>query len=402
MNRYKAIFKVRFNVLFTLVLLALFSCQNDSHKDFIIDLEKAIDVSSSKDSLSSLIESYRIVQLETSPDCLIGRINKVVKVNSLFFIKTSGEKLLLFDSEGNYLRKIGMKGNGPGEYVQISDFAVNENGSIVAIGSYKDLLFYRVDDGQFIKKQSLGYFLNSLCYLPNEELLAQVTQTNFLIAHIDTEGKIINSFGSMNRVLELDQQFEFVKMDDSNFMYRIGQTTDYYLYNFREKSITKSIIFRGENALKAQELNEELEAAGPDGYLAVGDFLRNHYTIRYIKVLGSNILVSYFFKDRNCFLLYNREKQIKRNFVIGPEKSSNLIDDVLLLPTEIFSYMSGANSDDNSILIYLYPEVIKKYIKDQNSNTIVQSRNYESIYEFYNALKAEDNPLIIEYVFKEI
>lgn len=206
----------------------------------------------------------------------------------------------------------------------------------------------------------------------------------------------------MNRVLELDQQFEFVKMDDSNFIYKIGQTTDYYLYNFRKKSIKKSIIFRSENALKVQELNKELEAAGPAGYPAVRDFLRNHYTIRDIKFLGSNILVSYFYKERNCFLLYNHEKQIKKIFVIGPEKSSNLIDDVLLLPIENFSYMNAANSDDNSILIYQYPERIKRYLQDQNSNTRIQSRNNENIYEFHKALKPEDNPLIIEYIFKEI
>ncbi|MDD4000914.1 MAG: 6-bladed beta-propeller [Bacilli bacterium] len=399
MNSQIAIFKVRLNLLIPLLLLALFSCQNDSPKNFIIDLEKAIDVSSSKNSLSSLIESYNITQLETSSDCLIGRISKVVKVSNLFFIKTSGSELLVFDREGKYLRQIGNKGKGPGEYVQIADFSVSEDGSVVAISSYKDILFYRVDEGHFIKKQSLDYFVNSLCYLPNEELLVQVTQANFLIAHVDTEGNIINSFGSMNRVLELEQPFEFVKLDDSNFMYRIGETSDYYLYNYREKSIKKSEIIRGKNILKEQKLQEELVAAGPDGYRFIGDFLRNQYCIKYIKILGSDILVSYLYKEKSCILLFNPEKSIKKDFVFRPEKSSNLIDDVLRLSPGYFLRMHIANSDDNSILIYLYPE---EYLKDQNSNSTIQSGDIKSNMVLNNSLKIGDNPLIIEYIFKEI
>jgi hypothetical protein len=237
MKKHIPIFKIRIQVLLLLLLLSLLSCQNDSSKGLIADLDRVVDVSNSKNPLSSLIESYRIIRLESSPECLLGRIIKVIKINSLFFIKTAGAELVLFDKEGNYLRKFGKKGRGPGEYIEVSDFAVNDNGSVVAICSFKDILFYRVDDGSFIKKQSFDYFLNSLFYLPNEELLAQVAQADFLIAHIGKDGNIIKSFGSMSPVLELEQQFEFVKLDDSNFIYRIGITY--------RKSCFQSIKFWG-------------------------------------------------------------------------------------------------------------------------------------------------------------
>ena len=391
--------KMQFNLLLFLFLLIIISCHNESPRGAIIDLDKATDVSSSRNSLSSLIDSYRIIQLESSSDCILGRINKIVKANSLFFIKTSGTELVLFDDSGNYLRKFGKKGRGPGEYIEISDFAVNTDGSIVAISSQKDILFYRVNDGHFIRKQHLGLYINSLCYLPNEEILAQVTQANFLIAHVDTSGNIINSFGSMNRVLELEQQFEFVRLDNSNFIYRVGETTNFYLYNFQKKSFTKNKIFQGKNTLNEQELNDELIAAGPDAYLHVGDFLRNHYSIKYIKVLGSNILISYLYQGNSSLLLYNRDKHIKSEFVFRPEESSNLVDDVLMLSSEVFLQVNAAGSDDNSILIYLYPEMIKKYLKGQSINT---PQDKDDIYELFDKVKPEDNPLIVEYKFKEI
>jgi hypothetical protein len=404
MRKMLSAIRLCIKVLLTLVLISASSCQNESSEALIQDFQRVVDATASETNFSSLFESYNIIRLETTDDCMLGGIEKIIKNNSLLYIKTANDELVLFDSKGNYIKKIGTKGRGPGEYIRIQDFAVNKDGSVVAICNLRDIHFYRVSDGSYIRKQSFDYFLNSLFYLPNGDLLAQVTQADFLIAHINIEGNIINTFGTMSMALELEQPFEFVKLDDSNVIYRVGQTTDYYHYNLQEKVITRKQIFEDKNALREQELHEKLVAIGPDplAYRLLGDYFSNHYRILYLKKLNTDLLVYYLYKENSSLLLYNRETHTLKNFIFSPEESSNLIDDIMYLPASVLSQMHKADSDDNSIITYISANSFLKHFKSGIPNSLKQSKSYEEVLELIKSLKNEDNPLIIEYHFKEI
>jgi hypothetical protein len=391
-------------LLLPFIILSVMSCQDKSSDALIPNFEIAPNKAKSENHLSDLIESYRIIKLETSDECILGPIKKIYKSTSYFFVKTAEDDLVLFDKEGNYIRMIGAKGRGPGEYLRIQDFAVNDDESIVTICSLKDLCFYRVGDGSFIKKVDFDYFINSIVYLPNDELLVQTTQTDFLIARIDTSGKTVDSFGTMSMALEFEQAFEFVKLDNSNFLYRIGQTTDVYAYNLQNSSSERKQIFEHVDALREQELHDNLVAQGDDplAYSNLSDFFKSHYRIMLLKKLNSNLLLYYLYQGNSYLMLYNTDKKIKKEIIFAPKKSSNIIDDILYLPTSVLSFIHVAGTYDNSIITYIDANSFLKNFDTSTLEKLRESESYEIILELTNKATKEDNPIIIEFLLKEI
>lgn len=70
---------------------------------------------------SDFFEGFRIIPLETSDNCLIGRWNRrvVMTENNIFFgFQGTSDiaTLFRFDKDGNYLNNIGTGGRGPGEH----------------------------------------------------------------------------------------------------------------------------------------------------------------------------------------------------------------------------------------------------------------------------------------------
>jgi hypothetical protein len=108
-------------------------------------------------SLSEFTESTDYIQLETTPDCLLGGISKIeFKLNKIYILHSGGSQLAIFDATGKYLLKIDKKGKGPGEYQQILDFDVDDQtGDIVLTQSRSVLIF--TAQGEHKKTQKLPF-----------------------------------------------------------------------------------------------------------------------------------------------------------------------------------------------------------------------------------------------------
>lgn len=77
---------------------------------------------------SSFIRNYKIIPLETNENCLLSSIDKIKKVNEkLFVLDRVNNAIFIFRESGEYLQSLFKVGNGPGEYVQIMDFDVEDD-----------------------------------------------------------------------------------------------------------------------------------------------------------------------------------------------------------------------------------------------------------------------------------
>ncbi|MDR2410063.1 MAG: 6-bladed beta-propeller [Bacteroidales bacterium] len=129
----------------------------------VIDLSKLCD-NKQYTSLFPLLDDYRLVILETTDNCLIGEIRKVVLADSLIFIHDPyiANKLFLYNNKGKFIRQIGAYGQGPGEYIQVSDFYYDKNtGEILLYDQFKSTIMYFDIDGKHIKnKKQLFRYIN--------------------------------------------------------------------------------------------------------------------------------------------------------------------------------------------------------------------------------------------------
>lgn len=399
MKEEKLFLKITALIVF---LFSIFSCNNEKSNSLLSNLDEYENLSGTENHLSDIIRKSRIIKLETSPDCLLGNIKKIIKNQSSFFVKTSTDELIMFDNEGNFVRKFGSKGKGPGEFEQIQDFDVNEDGREIAISSSKSILFYNVSSGNFIKQITVDFFANSLIYTSNDELLIQVVRADFLISHINKNGQIIKSFGSMNRIMELEQPFEFMKLKNSTIIYRIGETSDIYHYNPSQRSVEKTQIFDSKNSLRDEELNNELNAAGPEGYMKIRNYLKNYFRIKYFRKLDSDYLVLYFFEGKNHIEICNPNKKIRKKYIFSSKDPGNLTDDIYFLPTSVLNRMNSANSDDNTIITYIQASDLMKYYDSTTKKASENGKGAKEMETILSSINENDNPLLIEYTFMPI
>ncbi len=85
-----------------------------------------------KVSLSDIGTAFQYISLETSPGCLIGKIHQL-EFDGEHIVVADAERILLFDKTGRFIRQIGSSGKGPGQYVKISDIALNPVTGILAV-----------------------------------------------------------------------------------------------------------------------------------------------------------------------------------------------------------------------------------------------------------------------------
>jgi hypothetical protein len=84
-------------------------------------------------SLSTFVDKIDIIPLEFGDSCILGGIRKVVVCgDNIFVIESSRPSTVYrFDMQGNFLNRIGSRGQGPEDVVELRDFAVNEEGRLI-------------------------------------------------------------------------------------------------------------------------------------------------------------------------------------------------------------------------------------------------------------------------------
>ncbi len=152
--------------LFILILLLNYSCKHDKRNNNLCpDL-----LSEVTDTLrySNFVDSISYIHLETSDECLIGKITDVIFTDENIFVLDEYKQIIwIFNKRGEYLTQIARKGNGPEEYTKISqieyDKAANQ---ILALDMWNKAILYYDLNGNFIKKIELEIYVSDFKIVP--------------------------------------------------------------------------------------------------------------------------------------------------------------------------------------------------------------------------------------------
>ena len=118
-----------FNLI--IVCLSLFSCTSEFSKGkYVIDTIHPVitlDRYEKEFDLQDFIENISYCKLETSPESLLGNIDKMMVDSSSLFIfdRYTCNALYRFSRSGKFITKFGKQGRGPEEYIEIYDFDVD-------------------------------------------------------------------------------------------------------------------------------------------------------------------------------------------------------------------------------------------------------------------------------------
>lgn len=141
----------------TIVGLGLISsCSPSPNKAKDGTVKEVVFSEAAKDfKITSEFNSAKFIQLQATDECIISDIKRIISVEDMLVVLTTDEEILCFNKDdGKFLRKIGNKGEGPGEYLQIGDIYYNDkDGSINVIDVLKKSMVAYSLDGKHISNK---------------------------------------------------------------------------------------------------------------------------------------------------------------------------------------------------------------------------------------------------------
>ena len=161
----------KYSLFITLLAFTLLSCSKKEQGDL---LEIPIDINQvGMLNLSEITESITAIELELTDESILNpdHIGKVFLFKDEIFVGTA-EKILVFNKTGKFLRSIGSKGHGPGEYARIHNFALDEKNKCLFITSSEAKILSYDLNGNFIKEvRWRGGLNNEMNYIDGKLLL---------------------------------------------------------------------------------------------------------------------------------------------------------------------------------------------------------------------------------------
>ncbi len=133
----------------SLFLLVFQSCSNQQKEKTEAIIIPVPDVETIS-HLDSVFSTVSFLPLETDDDCLITRVRSLQIQDSLIYINDNGRRLLVFDLHGKFIRQIGARGKGYGEYLHMNDWIVDSNQ--IEILDYRKIRIYTLD-GKYIQEK---------------------------------------------------------------------------------------------------------------------------------------------------------------------------------------------------------------------------------------------------------
>jgi len=166
----------RFFIIFIISAL-LFSCREANHVEFpVIPVDINSDVSL---PLSAITDEITAIELEDTDESLINpdRIRSFHLFENHIILHEQDE-ILVFSMDGKFIRSIGSKGQGPGEFFILLKLAIDEkNKRLIAVDRFK-IICYDLN-GKFLFQSSAIFDKGKRIYdlsIINGELFALVDQ----------------------------------------------------------------------------------------------------------------------------------------------------------------------------------------------------------------------------------
>ena len=395
-----------FTILISLMLITACERQKTSSPQnylHVIDLDKT----KPEILLSELFESVTPIALETTEESLIGRIDKIIVTDEyiMVFDLWIAKSLLLFKRDGSFVRKIGHKGGGPGEYSSISDFCYdNTTGTVYVLDHNSNRVYlYNIHTNSFLKSIQLSdngisrhvYHQNGELYTDlsafknkNEQYL--LNRRNQVTGSIEEAWLDLETY-SKNIDLIGGSPFLFGKpflFGDGN-SFKFNTTFMEGIMSFEKGKITPFLAFTPKYTLNMNDL-KKVDIINIESVLDL-DKTNKVFNITYYFEHKDLIFLNFWHGSFQKTLVYNQKTRDSRhvnefNDLIYKGKNSDFRQD--------FEFIA----QDNNGLFGRSPDV--RTIKELLENNLI-SDNFKNAAIELSKLEEDANPILLYYKFKD-
>ena len=375
----------------------LTSCTQDCDKfeTITIDIDNHRYVT--KDDI---IEKVDFIRLETTEDNIISNVSYLhfYKDKVIVTDNYKANAIFVFNKDGKFLNRISNYGNGPHEYLDITDVDVTPSGLIVIKDNVKDVLLFFDTDGNFVKEREDIEGGMELAFI-DEHSIAFDTFTS----HAPTKEKFK---GASLAVCDGDNNIQYLfgeNIAEENVfnvrrpkcLYRYGNKT--YFAPHWDKNIyevtTDSIIAKYRIEFKPDDVlnytfrtNQEFEDLIKKHPFFNGSFIemKDYTLLKYSSNEENSLCILYSHKDKKTYTIRNYYDNPLYAYLLKPNTlyKNNTIAEVrhaihvfgnkhriesTLGKTEFTNkLLNDLNMDDNPIIfLFTFKDDISKYVIEE-------------------------------------
>ena len=369
-----------------LIFISAVSCSKDNAKEICAEIDFSTE---SSVNVSELLD-VSFVKLETNDNCVLGGVSQCCKIDTCILILDNmmSRALYLFSDNGRFIRQIGVRGNGPCEYVRPFSFSVNEENhtlSVIDIGAQK-VLVYNLSDFQCLYEKKLPFYSDDMI---------QLSATDY-VWYNKTKSEISDSY-----VFVTDDSFKVKK----EFL-PIDFGSGYSLGNGRKLSLLDGVIsfytpfepivyrMEGDSLRTAYHFRFGEETLPPTDYLRelsennknyIPELLKSKYVAYYSFYETDNALcVPYYKKEKMFYGFYDKQKK----------KSYNFSQERIQSDLQIGAFSSPVSTLDTHSFVSLLRPGLMLQLKDEGHKL---DDRLELLIKSSNE---EDNPILLIYSMK--
>ena len=210
-----------------------FSCNNETKNDGELPgIDVNVSSESSKVSLSDVAE-YSLLLLPTNDSLVIGEINRVHNSSDYIYL-SDVSAVYKFTHDGRLENKLNRQGDGPEEYLNISDFAIDDDDNIWILSRSMQTLFQYTWDRRLKKRIKVNLWPLDICMIDNKNILLytgnELNESNkqLHLLNVDT-GEIALSYKPID-----ENQSKYLHVKGTNSFQKLSADTVRFIQLFND------------------------------------------------------------------------------------------------------------------------------------------------------------------------
>ena len=222
-----------------IIVFLFFSCRDvDKGELLVIPVDTSSDVSL---PLSTITDEITAVELDFTEESLInpdGISSVHLFENHIYLPLHLQNKILVFDMDGKFVRSIGSKGQGPGEFLILLKFAIDEKNKRLIVVDYSKIICYDLNGKLLFQTSAVSLEKGKLVYdinRVNDEIFVFVDQYK----RTDAKGTF-----SQPQIYRMNDDFQIIdSLTVRKTYYERLDTYGYIRYLILNNSNTNSYIY---------------------------------------------------------------------------------------------------------------------------------------------------------------